>query len=831
MMLATIYGFFDTLPGWLVTVAGLGLFATLAYRGARFWVWTAVTATWLVLWGAPTWLWMTLAPIALIGNLPPLRTALISARVLKFMRASGFLPVISETERTAIEAGTTWVDAELFSGRPDLDRLLREPYPDLSETERAFLETEVDAVCAAADDWQIWSDRDMPESIWAMLREKGFFGMIIPTEYGGLGLSPSANSAVVARLASRSLPLAITVMVPNSLGPAELLIHYGTDEQKNYWLPRLASGEVIPCFALTEPNAGSDAGAIQANGEVFRDENDELRVRLNWDKRYITLAAISNVLGLAFNLRDPEGLLGGDVDLGITCALIPTETEGVVLGRRHDPLGVPFYNCPTRGDNVVVPIDAIIGGAKGAGNGWRMLMECLAAGRGISLPATSVGGAQLVTRAVGAYASVRQQFGLSIGRFEGVEEGVARIAGFNYVLEAMRRYTCGGLDDGAKPAVVTAMAKYHATELYRKIINDGMDVMGGAAISRGPRNVLAHGYTGCPISITVEGANILTRTLMIFGQGAIRCHPYAYDEITALMSGHARNFDRAFWGHVGHVLRNATRAGLLSLTRGWLSPSPVAGASARYWRRLAWASASFANMADLAMATLGGDLKRKEKLTGRFADCLSWLYLGTAVLRRFHAEGCRKEDEALMRWSMEHAFAEMQTAFDGIYQNFRVPVLGALCRGPLSIWHRLNRFGAGPDDRLAGRAAQAILQPGALRDRQTAAMHVPGEDDAGVGRLDRAMVRCADVEPVIKKIKDAVRQKTLPRARPVALLDAAVEKGIVSADERSQVLAAEEARADAVAVDCYTLEEYLGSSAADGREASSEAPATAQSRT
>ncbi|MDX1532201.1 MAG: acyl-CoA dehydrogenase, partial [Rhodothermales bacterium] len=504
--------------------------------------------------------------VAAVLGAPPIRRNTLSKGIMTGMKKLGFLPQISDTEKTAIEAGTVWVDGELFSGKPDFRRLLNEAYPDLTPEERAFLDGPVEEACRMTDDWDVMQRKDLPEEVWAHLREHKFFGLIIPEEYGGLGFSASANSAVVAKLSSRNQVLGITVMVPNSLGPAELLVHYGTQEQKDHYLPRLASGEDIPAFALTEPQAGSDAGGISSTGEVFRGDDGELYVRLNWKKRYITLAAISTVLGLAFKLKDPDNLLGKGTDLGITAALVPTKTEGVVLGKRHDPLGIPFYHCPTEGHDVVLPLEfTLIGGKAGAGKGWKMLMESLAAGRGISLPATATGGTKAVYRVASAHAAVRKQFGLPIGKFEGIEEPLARIGGWAYLTEAARRYTNGGLDQGAAPAVVTAMMKYNTTELFRKAVNDGMDILGGNGISRGPRNTLAHAYIGLPVSITVEGANILTRTLMIFGQGAIRCHPYALREMQALMAWDVKAFDAAFWPHIGHVIRNAFRAVGLSL--------------------------------------------------------------------------------------------------------------------------------------------------------------------------------------------------------------------------------------------------------------------------
>ncbi|RKY19099.1 MAG: acyl-CoA dehydrogenase [Planctomycetota bacterium] len=751
---------------------------------------------------------------ALIGVLAPARRLLLTRPVLRAMKALELLPSISQTERDALDAGSVWVDGELFGGAPDTARLLTEAWPGLSPDEQAFLDGPVAEVCALTDDWQVQRQGDLPREVWDALRRHGFFGLIIPKSYGGLGFSPSANSAIVARLSSRSTPLGVTVMVPNSLGPAELLVHYGTDAQKDHWLPLLARGEAMPAFALTEPGAGSDAGSIRARGVVFQGDDGRLMLRLDWDKRYITLAAVSTVLGLAFQLEDPDGLLGGERQRGITCALIPSDTPGVVLGRRHDPMGIAFFNCPTQGHGVEVCLeDAVFGGLDGVGRGWRMLMECLAAGRGISLPASATAVAQLSARVAGAYAAVRRQFGVPIGRFEGIEEPLARIAGTAWLLEAARRYTNGGLDGGAKPAVVTAMAKYNFTELARRSVTDAMDVVAGAGISRGPRNLLAHAYQGAPISITVEGANILTRCLVVFGQGAIRCHPWVQQEIDAAESGDIVSFDRAFWGHVKHVLRNGARSLLLSASRGRLAGSPVDGPGARHWRRLSWASASFAFQADLAMATLGGSLKRRETVAGRFADIFSWMYLGTAALRRFEAEGRRPEDIPLLDWSMELAFARMQESFDGLFRNLGVSGLEWLLAGPVLLWSRLNPLGLGPDDELAAKVARSIGVPGEQRDRITPMVYLPDDVSEALGRLERAHVLCVEADGTIRRIKDAIRKGLLPRRPPVELLDQAREAGVLSEADVAQVREAEAARTDLIQVDSFTLEEYLGRAA------------------
>ena len=802
------YGVFTEAPTLVGVLGVLVVLSVLGFTGAPLLVWTFAGAVGLYGFGAPAWLWVVYGVLALVFNLLPLRRVL-SLGIMRALKALKFLPVISRTEKEAIDAGTVWVEGELFSGKPNFQRILDQSYPDLTPEEQAFLDGPVQKACDLTDDWKVYQRKDLPPQTWDLLKKERFFGMIIPKEYGGLGFSPSANSAVVSKLSSANAVLGITVMVPNSLGPAELLIHYGTDAQKNHYLPRLAHGEEIPAFALTEPGAGSDAGAISSNGVVFKGEDGKLYLRLNWNKRYITLAAISTVLGLAFKLRDPENLLGKGHDLGITCALIPTDTPGVVLGKRHDPLGVPFYNGPTQGHDVVVPLEeAVIGGTAGAGRGWAMLMESLAAGRGISLPAAATGGAKLVTRVAGAHALIRRQFGLSIGKFEGIEEPLARIGGYTYILEAARRFTCGGLDAGAKPAVVTAIAKYNFTELYRKAINDGMDILGGNAISRGPRNTLAHGYMNTPVGITVEGANILTRTLMIFGQGAIRCHPYALKEIEALEAWDVKAFDRAFWKHIGHVVRNLFRAVGLSLSRGHLAGSPVSGPPAKYYRRLAWASATFAFLADVAMSTLGGDLKRKEKITGRFADVFSWMYLGSAVLKRFEAEGRRNEDLPFLHWSMQYALRQIQEAFNGLFENMRVPGATLLFRGPIAAWARLNSLSSMPSDELGGQISRALQAPGEQRERHTKGIYIPTARTRALGRLEYAFNLSFEAEGVVRKIKKAIRARQLLEGHPLTLIDEGVGKGVISRDEAELLHLAEAAREDAIQVDSFTLEDY-----------------------
>ena len=785
---------------WQVTISAILTITVLGYTGARFWLWGFFSLAVLYVAGASSIALFIVMGLVLIFAITPVRQVLCTRPVMSILARMGLLPTISETEEVAIKAGTVWVEGELFSGKPDWKRIMQEPYPELSEEEKAFVDGPVEELCELIDEWHVWVRRGFKEEAWELIRREKLFGMIIPKSYGGLGFSAMANSAVVQKLQSRCNPMATTVMVPNSLGPAELLIHYGTEKQRDHYLPKLADASYIPAFALTEPGAGSDAGAIAANGVLFRDEEGEIMIRLNWQKRYITLAAVANVLGLAFKLHDPDNLLGRGTDLGITCALIPSDAPGITRGRRHDPLGVPFVNSPFEGENVIVPLDVIIGGKSGAGRGWQMLMESLAAGRGISLPASALGSAKRVFLVASAHAAVRRQFGLPIGKFGGIEEALARIGGFTYLMDAVRVYTLGSIDQGAAPAVVTAMVKYHLTELGRTIINDGMDILGGNAISCGPRNLLASVYMSNPIAITVEGANILTRTLIIFGQGAIRCHPWAYKEIAALQEGDARGFDRAFWGHIGHVVRNAMRSQVLAATRGYAGRIPVRGVARRYVRRLNWASASFAFLADVAMGALGGSLKREEKVTGRFADIFSWMYIGAATVRRFEAEGRRGEDVAYFRWSMEHALHQIQLGFEGLLANLRVPGLTWFVRGPAFWIHRINTFGRGPSDRTGHRVAQLMQTPGAQRRRLTAGVYLPEDENEALGRLEAALKLAFQVRSVEAKVSSAIRTRKLSRRPKSTRIDRAHAANIISDAERALVAKAAAACWDAIQV-------------------------------
>jgi len=738
-----------------------------------------------------------------------LRRTAISDRILPLLRRA--MPAMSQTEREALEAGTVWWDAELFSGRPDWRKLLEIPQPRLTPEEQAFIDGPVEELCSMLDDWRITQeDFDLSPQIWEYIKQQGFFGMIIPKDYGGLGFSALAHSAVVMKIATRSITAAVTVMVPNSLGPAELLLHYGTDEQRNHYLGRLARGEEIPCFALTGPEAGSDASSIPDTGIVCRGEfegKETLGIRLNWDKRYITLGPVATVLGLAFKLYDPDRLLGKRQELGITCALIPTNTPGIEIGNRHFPLNIAFQNGPNRGHDVFIPMEWIIGGAERIGQGWRMLMESLAAGRSISLPALSTGAGKLVCRATGGYARIRKQFKTPIGRFEGVEEALARMAAYTYMMDAARIMTAGAVDSGEKPSVISAIVKYQLTERMRRIVNDAMDVQGGTGICMGPRNFLGRAYQAIPISITVEGANILTRSLIIFGQGAVRCHPYVLKEMQAVAEKNpftaSRDFDAALFGHIGFTLSNAVRALWLGLTGARMVSTPVSGAPRRYFQQLTRMSAAFALAADVAMLVLGGTLKRREKLSGRFADVLSQLYLASAVLKRYEDDDRPEADWPLVQWTCDDALYAIQERLDALLKNFPIRWLAFMVR---VLIFPLGKIYAPPSDRTGHQAAGILLSPSIARDRLTAGMFVPQDREEPLGRIEAALAQIERADAVEKVLTNSVRNGQLPKAPIAVLIDLAVERDIIDRHDAEQLRAAEALRREVIRVDDFPKE-------------------------
>ncbi|HEU4335648.1 MAG TPA: acyl-CoA dehydrogenase [Candidatus Eisenbacteria bacterium] len=747
--------------------------------------------------------------LAVVLLVPPVRRAVLTRWLMPML--SGVIPRMSDTERIALEAGTVWWDAELFSGNPDWRRLLSFQAKKLTDKERAFLAGPTEQLCRMVDEWEVNRLGDLPPEAWAFLKKEKFFGMIIPEEFGGLGFSAAAHSAVITKISSRSVTASVTAMIPNSLGPAELLLHYGTDEQKRHYLPRLARGEEIPAFALTEPEAGSDATSQKSEGIVCKgmfEGREVIGMRLNWSKRYITLAPYATVLGLAFRLRDPDKLLGGKEDLGITCALLPTSLPGVEVGLRHDPLGVPFLNGPTIGKDVFAPIDFIFGGPKNAGMGWRMLMETLAAGRGIALPSLAVGCAQLSVRAASAHASVREQFGMPIGRFEGIEEPLARIGGNSYWMDSTRRLTLGAVDAGERPAVLSAIVKHYLTEAMRATVNDAMDVQAGNGISRGPRNVLASAYQAVPVGITVEGANILTRTLIIYGQGAIRCHPWVQKEMKALAAKDLAAFDEALFGHMGMVVSNAFRSFLHAVTGGAFAPAPVTGPAGDAIRRLARASAAFALVSDAAMATLGGSLKRKEKISGRLADALAWTYIGSATVKRYVDDGQPEKERVFFEWAMENALHRAQTALVGVLDN--LPNRAAAWGLRLAVFPFGPRWKA-PSDRLGSKVAKAMMDDRELRVRMTGDVYIPPREQPGLGRLEDAYEKAMAARGVERKLRDAIKSGAVPApGRNGDALRAAVEKGVLTQAEADTIRAAVAARLDVIQVDSFDAETFAG---------------------
>lgn len=735
-----------------------------------------------------------------------LRKKFVSGRVRALIRKT--MPPVSQTEREAIAAGGVGWDAELFSGAPDWEKLFSANKAMLSEAERDFLDGPVEELCAMCDDWAISENGELPPQVWAFIRDNGFFGMNASAEYGGLGFSAYAQSCVVQKLASRSGSVAVVVMVPNSLGPAELIEHYGDSAQKEKYLRRLAEGVDTPCFALTGPWSGSDAAAMPDTGVLCEDEQDGARVlgfRLNWDKRYITLGPVSTLIGLAFKAYDPQGLLGGGAELGITCALVPADARGVTIGARHLPLRSAFPNGPNRGADVFIPLEQVIGGRDGIGRGWRMLMESLAAGRGISLPAMAAGGAKLSARYCGAYARVREQFGIAIGKFEGVEEVLARIGGLTYLLDSARVFMCAALDAGEKPAVMSAMVKLHCTELSRQVINDAMDLHGGKAICTGPRNYLAAAYAQIPLGITVEGANILTRTLIVFGQGALRCHPYLLDEIETAGSDEedaADTFDKLFRAHAAHMSANKIRSTALALSRARLARGYGGGLIKEHTRALEKLSANFAFLADAAMLFLGGEMKRREMLAGRFADALGNMFLASCALKKFHDDGEQVDDAPLADWACRYALYHAQHALDQILRNFPHARLGKLMR--------VNIFGGGrhlqlPPDSLSKKVAAILQTDAAARDRLCAHMFLPADENDAAAQLESAFNLMNQSGELRRRLKKEGREPA-PLQSHAEWLDSLRAESVVTEEEANLLARTRNLAAEAIRVDEFAHE-------------------------
>jgi len=771
-------------------IAAILLAGVLAYHAASALVWTVVVGIALVgltagglLGGAAAGItWFVFLAAAIVANLKSVRQGLLSGPIFKVYKK--LLPQMSQTEREALEAGTVWWDGDLFSGKPDWNKLLDYPAAKLTAEEQAFIDGPTEELCAMVNEWQVTHELyDLPPNVWQFIKDKGFLGMIIPKEYGGLGFSAYAHSQVVMKISTRSGTAAISVMVPNSLGPGELLVHYGTADQKSYYLPRLAKGLEIPCFALTAPDAGSDAASMPDVGIVCKqmwEGKETLGLRVTWEKRYITLGPVATLLGLAFKGFDPDKLLGGETDLGITCALIPTSHKGVNIGRRHCPLNAAFQNGPNSGKDVFIPMDWVIGGQPMLGQGWRMLMECLAAGRSVSLPAQSIAAGKIASMATGAYSRVRQQFKTPIGKFEGIEEPLARIGGYTYLMDACRTVTAGALDMGEKPSVLSAISKYHMTERMRIVINDAMDVHGGKGICLGPNNYLGRAYQATPIAITVEGANILTRSLIIFGQGAIRCHPWVLKEMQAAQTNSLDEFDHAFWSHIKFTISNAARAMWTGITGGRGLPSPACEDTKRYYQQLTRFSTAFALLADVSMFVIGGSLKRKEKLSARLGDVLSLLYLSSTALKFYDQRGRQQDELPLLRWALYDSAFKIQVALDGIIQNFPSRAIAFVLRR-LVFPRGLTLIQ--PSDQMGHEVADLLIQPSAVRSRLIAGIYLPKDENDLMGKLEAAMHAVIAAEPVDAKVRAAKKAGRITTQGAESQYEEAMKLSVISETE------------------------------------------------
>jgi len=775
--------------------------------------------------GDANWLWLLvlilLYGLLLFPNFVDVRREKVTRPALDIYRK--MLPSMSDTEREALEAGNIWWDGQLFSGMPDWDRLMSFPAPKLSEEEQAFLDGPCEELCSMLDDWDIAHERgDMPPAIWDYIKKHRFFAMIIPKRYGGLEFSAYANAMVITKLASRNTTASSTVGVPNSLGPAELLLHYGTDEQKDRWLPGLADGTEIPCFALTSPQAGSDAAALIDSGIVCKGQwegKQTVGIKLNWDKRYITLAPVATVLGLAFKLYDPDHLIGDQDEYGITAALIPTDLPGVGIGRRHYPLNIPFQNGPTSGKDVFVPLDAIIGGPEMAGKGWKMLVELLSVGRAITLPSTASGGGQAASYATGAYAQIRRQFNLPVAKFEGVGEALARIAGNTYIMNAAVSVTSGAIDQGEKPAVPSAILKYHCTELGRKVANDTMDVHGGKAIMMGPKNYVGRNYMATPIAITVEGANILTRSLIIFGQGAMRCHPYVLRELQAAQDKDIERglveFDDALFSHVGYAISNAARAFFLALTHAKFSNVPLLNTpTRRYYQNVNRYSAAFALATDFAMLTLGGKLKIKELLSARLGDVLSCMYLASTVLKHFENQGRRATDIPLVEWSVRTLMYHAQEQLHSFLLNFPNRPVAFVLR--CVIFPR-GRTYSPPSDELGKKIVALITQTGEARQRLSEQAYKTIEPTNPLGLLQEALELSEHFQPLEKKLRQARKEGLIHSEYLGHQIEEAELAGVISAKEAAEVREYHDKVQFLLSVDDFSPDEI-------GRSGSGDAP-------
>ena len=803
---------------WALLFVGGGIY--LAYQ--RIDLRTSTIAAGIALaiytvFGSAAWWWLILLWIAfglmVVPNIVEVRREKITKPLLAIYRK--MLPSMSSTEREALEAGNVWWDGELFSGMPEWDKLMSYPAPRLSEEEQAFIDGPCEELCRMIDDWTINHEiGDMPKEVWDFIIEKKFFAMIIPKRYGGLEFSAYANSVVIQKLASRSAVASSTVGVPNSLGPAELLLHYGTDEQKDRYLPGLADGSEIPCFALTSPQAGSDAASLIDTGVVCKGKwngKTITGIKLNWSKRYITLAPIATVLGLAFKLYDPDHLIGDDDEYGITAALIPTDIEGVEVGRRHNPLSIAFQNGPTKGTDVFVPLDFIIGGPEMAGKGWKMLVELLSVGRAITLPSTASGGGQAASYATGAYATIRKQFNTSIANFEGVGEALTRIAGYSYIMNAAVSVTSGAIDQGEKPAVPSAILKYHCTELSRKVANDAMDVHGGKGVMMGPNNYLGRSYMATPIAITVEGANILTRSLIIYGQGAIRCHPFVLRELQAAgdedLDRGLIEFDDALFGHIGYAISNMARSLFLALTHAKFSRVPLNTPTRRYYQNINRYSAAFALASDFAMLTLGGDLKKRELLSARLGDILSSMYLASCVLKHFENQGRRATDLPFVEWSVRTLMYEAQESLHEFLLNFPNRAVSWLLR--FFIFPR-GRTYKNPSDEIGSRVVELVTTPGDSRERLSEFAYTTLEPGNPLGKLQEALELAGEHAPLEKRLRQARKEGLIDSDYLGLQIDEAEKAQVISKAEANGLRDYHEKVSALLDVDDFAQNEMIG---------------------
>ncbi|MAC82662.1 MAG: acyl-CoA dehydrogenase [Arcobacter sp.] len=741
--------------------------------------------------------WTIFTVSALIFLIQPLRIKLVTSKIVAFIKNNGLLPKISKTEEAALQAGTNWVESNFFKAEVNFDEIYGEKVTELSEEEQSFLDNEVNELCEMTTDWQIFQDRDLSKEVWQFIKEKKFFGMIIPKEYGGLGFSATAHSHIIEKLVSRSQVLAITIMVPNSLGPAELILKHGTQAQKDKYLDDLANGREVPCFGLTEPNAGSDATSLTSNGVLFKDDDGKIKIRLNFEKRYITLGNVATLIGLAFTLSDPDSLLGDKKDLGITFGLINSKLKGVDNSRRHDPLGIPFVNSPLYGKNVVIGLEDIIGEKDGIGKGWQMLVESLSIGRGISLPSVSLGGSKFALNIVSSYTSLREQFGLSIKNFEGVEEKIAKIAAFTYMLNSARNYTIDAIDNGVKPGVINSVMKYHATEKFREVINDSMDVLGGSAIIRGENNLLAHAYFAIPISITVEGANILTRNLMQFGQGLIKSHPYIYKQINALNSNNVESFDKGFFAHIGLVHTAFAKSIFYYFSRAKINCQR--GEFARYKQKLTWVSAEFTLLTNVALGILGPNLKQRENISARFGDILSYSYLITATLREFE-NNPKEEDKVLVDYVCNYCFNEIQKAREEIISN-----LGYI--GFLLPLVKVNPFGVKAEDKLNAKIVSSLSNKERLDDL-TKNVFISENKKDRFTKLQEAVLLNKENKDSFKVLKIALKKGVIQKASIEEMVKELEEKELLSKEASIKVKKAHKAKQEVISVDSYKVRTY-----------------------